>query len=571
SLSVNEARKKLIVNLSPEIFYEFSEIPITCRCGTDCVIKILKDQWFLKYGDSKWKSEVHKCIDNMEIIPTELKQNFRYFVDWLGDWACTRRVGLGTKLPWDKTWLIEPLSDSTIYMAYYTMANHLRKIDPEKLNDEFFNKIFYGSDESESDETIKKIRDEFNYWYPGDFRLSAKDLIGNHLCFHIFHHTALFPEDKWPKGFAVFGMGLLEGNKMSSSKGNVVLLDDAISEYGSDAVRLFLMSNAEPWQDFDWQEKLVKNTARKLKQFYDMTSFIIGLDDKDNDACNERDIDRWLISKLQNTIKETTNALENFQTRKALQYSFFETINDLNWYNRRCDANPKILKQFADQWIRLLAPFTPFTSEELWATLSLATFPPFDSAIRSIPLRSIEGSLCATLHRRLALCDRMTRKWELEGNEGFISLAKYPVFDENKINKKVEVEEDMLKELMENLRNILSLTKQTPEKIYFYLAPEWMRKLYAAIGEGKQMKDVMKDPEMRPHGAEIGKIMKRTFKSNIPGIVMGLDEEYEYLSSVCEFLEKEFKCKFDVQKVISHDPEGKAGYAKPMKPGIFVE
>ena len=115
----------------------------------------------------------------MNIVPGEVKQNFEYFIDWLSDWACTRRVGLGTKLPWDKNWLIEPLSDSTIYMAYYTMAHHLREIDPEKLNDEFFNNIFYGS--CESDEVIKKIRDEYNYWYPGDWRLSAKDLIGNHL------------------------------------------------------------------------------------------------------------------------------------------------------------------------------------------------------------------------------------------------------------------------------------------------------------------------------------------------------------------------------------------------------
>jgi len=520
-ISVNETRKKLIKNLNLEIFYEFSEVPVTCRCGTECVIKILKDQWFLKYSNLEWKKDVHKCLNNMNIIPGEVKLSFEYFIDWLSDWACTRRVGLGTKLPWDKNWLIEPLSDSTIYMAYYTMAHHLREIEPEKLNDEFFNNIFYGSDES--DKVIKKIRDEYNYWYPGDFRLSAKDLIGNHLCFHIFHHTALFPEDKLPRGFVVFGMGLLEGGKMSSSKGNVVLLEDAIKEYGSDTVRLFLMSNAEPWQDFDWQESHVKNTARKLRQFYEMINFIINLPDGNND---ERDIDRWLLSKFQDTIKETTEALESFQTRKALQYAFFETINDLNWYNRRCTPNGKILKKFAGSWIKLMAPFTPFTSEELFENI---------------------------------------------GGEGFVSLAEYPEFDENLINKKVETQEEMIKELVVNLRNILELTKQEPMKIYLYLAPGWMRELYTAIREGKKMNEIMQKPKMRPHGAEIANIMKRTYRSNIPDVVLAPAEEYETLIDARGFLEKEFKCEFEIREEITYDPENKAVYAKPMKPGIFVE
>ena len=90
---------------------------------------------------------------------------------------------------------------------------------------------------------------------PGKWRLSAKDLVGNHLSFLMFHHSAIYPKEKWPRGTVVFGMGLLEGNKMSSSKGNVILLKDAIEQYSADVVRLFLMASAEPWQDFDWREK----------------------------------------------------------------------------------------------------------------------------------------------------------------------------------------------------------------------------------------------------------------------------------------------------------------------------
>ena len=66
----------------------------------------------------------------------------------------------------------------------------------------------------------------------------------------MFHHGAIFPKDKWPQGTVVFGMGLLEGNKMSSSKGNIILLKDAIKDYSADVVRLFLMASSRTMARF---------------------------------------------------------------------------------------------------------------------------------------------------------------------------------------------------------------------------------------------------------------------------------------------------------------------------------
>lgn len=69
------------------------------------------------------------------------------------------------------------------------------------------------------------------------------------------------------KRHSCFGMGLLEGQKMSSSKGNIVTLSEAISEYGADVVRMFLMSSAEPWQDFDWRKKKLLVLKGELNNF----------------------------------------------------------------------------------------------------------------------------------------------------------------------------------------------------------------------------------------------------------------------------------------------------------------
>ncbi|MGL6298531.1 MAG: leucine--tRNA ligase, partial [Methanobacteriaceae archaeon] len=384
SIARDEIKDSMIANNQGAIMYDFSERPVICRCGNRCVVKIMNDQWFLRYSDSDWKEKTRLCLERENIIPKEIRANFDYYIGWLEDWACSRRIGLGTQLPWDKQWLIEPLTDSSIYMSYYTIANHLKDINVDDLNDAFFNKVFLdnaapdhapaavdsqNNDMGEikvSDDLIASIQSEFNYWYPLDWRLSAKDLIGNHLSFHMFHHAAIFPQDKWPQGMVVFGMGLLEGHKMSSSKGNVILLSEAIEHFGADVVRLFLMSSAEPWQDFDWREKEVKGTQRRLGWFREFAERVnniahskmvstcakegrdcssCGAKDASENSSNQghgidigsivpvklsRNIDLWMISQLNLRIKEATESLESFQTRKAAQNALFLLKKDVD-------------------------------------------------------------------------------------------------------------------------------------------------------------------------------------------------------------------------------------------------
>ena len=268
-----DVAEDMIKKYGSAVMYEFDTRPVVCRCGNRVKVKILHDQWFLKYSDPEWKRQVSNQLKDMALVPPEVRIEFDRTVDWLKDWACTRRVGLGTRFPWDKTQLIEPLSDSTIYMAYYTIANKIREISPEKLTPEVFDYIFLGKESPNLPEKKKldAMRQEFLYWYPYNFRFSAKDLISNHLTFQIFHHVAIFPKQYLPQGMVVFGMGLLNGAKMSSSKGNVFLLEDAVKEFGADTVRMFLMGSAEPWQDFDWRNELViiyKKANRTVLQLY---------------------------------------------------------------------------------------------------------------------------------------------------------------------------------------------------------------------------------------------------------------------------------------------------------------
>uniref|UniRef100_UPI00388F3C59 leucine--tRNA ligase n=1 Tax=Methanobrevibacter sp. TaxID=66852 RepID=UPI00388F3C59 len=543
-----ELKEELISKDMATIMYDFAERPVVCRCGNNCVVKIMDDQWFMKYSNPEWKEKTHEVLNRETIIPPEIKNNFNYYIDWLDDWACSRKVGLGTRLPWDNQWLIEPLTDSTIYMSYYSVARFLKDMNPDDLNHAFFDKVYLNKDSDDikvAPEIVKEIQDEFNYWYPLDWRLSAKDLVGNHLSFLMFHHSAIFPEDKWPKGTVVFGMGLLEGNKMSSSKGNVILLKDAIRDYTADVVRLFLMASAEPWQDFDWREKEVLGTKRRLEWFREFAARIEEIKGSKLDLSNieevelTRTIDLWMISQLNEHVKKSTEALEVFQTRQALQESLFLLKKDVDHYLYRVkhiidDKDPAViyvLSTVLEAWIRLLAPFTPHTSEELWSTY---------------------------------------------GGEGFVSEAAWPEYDEELVSPEIEKSEELVENIIKDIAHIKQMVGDEVEKIHIYLAPDWKWDLYKIADEvGKpdigQIMGKAIAANIYDDKKEIAMVAKKIGKEITKTRYIGKINEEEILTDALDYIKEECGNEVIIHTDDSYDPQNKAKNAMPYKPALFME
>ncbi|MBR6994318.1 MAG: leucine--tRNA ligase [Methanobrevibacter sp.] len=543
-----ELKEKLINENMATIMYDFAERPVVCRCGNNCVVKIMDDQWFMKYGDEEWTEKTLKVLEGETIIPNELKNNFEYYINWLDDWACSRKVGLGTRLPWDNQWLIEPLTDSTIYMSYYAIAKYLKDMDPNDLNLAFFDKVLLNKDSGEitvPEEKVKEIQDEFNYWYPLDWRLSAKDLVGNHLSFLMFAHSAIYPEEKWPKGTVVFGMGLLEGNKMSSSKGNVILLKDAIKDYTADVVRLFLMASAEPWQDFDWREKEVLGTKRRLEWFREFAARIEEIKGSPLDLSNieevelTRTIDLWMISQLNEHVKKSTEALEVFQTRQALQNSLFLLKKDVDHYLYRVkhiidDKDPAViyvLSTVLETWIRLLAPFTPHTSEELWSTY---------------------------------------------GGEGFVSEAAWPEYDEELVSPEIEKSEELVENIIKDIAHIKQMVGDDVEKVHIYLAPDWKWELYKIADEvGKpdigQIMGRAIGANIYDDKKEIAMVAKKIGKEITKTRYIGKINEEEILTDALDYIKEECGNEVIIHTDDSYDPQNKAKNAMPYKPALFME
>lgn len=107
------------------IVYCEPENLVMSRSGDECVAALV-DQWYLDYGEAGWKELARKCLDQLNTYGEETRNQFVSVLEWLHEWACSRSFGLGSRLPWDKQWLIESLSDSTIYMAYYTVSHLLQ-------------------------------------------------------------------------------------------------------------------------------------------------------------------------------------------------------------------------------------------------------------------------------------------------------------------------------------------------------------------------------------------------------------------------------------------------------------
>ncbi|MEM1930869.1 MAG: leucine--tRNA ligase [Sulfolobales archaeon] len=377
--AVREARENIKTLLGKlgamDSMYEVINAPVRCRCGTEVIVKVLENQWFIDYGNENWKSLAKKALAGMRIIPEEARKGIEATIDWLRERACARTRGLGTELPWEPGWVIEALSDSTIYMAFYTVIHKIRSlgIQADKLDESFWDYVFLGLGNAEEVaskagikvEDLNSIRKEFLYWYPLDSRHSGKDLIPNHLTFFIFNHVALFPRELWPKQIVANGWVLIEGARMSKSKGNVKLLGNLIDTYSPDALRLGLAMSAEVDQDLDLSEDTILSAVKQLMRIYNTIREIL------NRATDEdgRLPDEWLRKVLSRHVAGYISELDNVKLRAASIRVYVRMLEDLETYVKWAGIPGKAAREYLSTWVKMMSPITPFIAEELWSLI----------------------------------------------------------------------------------------------------------------------------------------------------------------------------------------------------------
>ncbi len=537
------------------ILLELTNTPVKCRCGEECVVKVLNNQWFLNYKDKDWKDKAIQCFSLMNILPHEIRSEFTYVIGWLRERACARQHGLGTKLPWDKNWIVESLSDSVIYMAYYTISKFVndKRLVAENLGDEFFDYIFLGKGDifeiskltKISHDLINEIKHEFEYFYPVDSRHSGRDLVPNHLTFFVLNHVAIFPENNWPREIVVNGSVLMNGSKMSKSMGNIIPLRKAIEDYGADPIRLAIIISAELLQDADFNMDSVSGLRVKLETL---------LEDCSKSKVEKIEYleseDRWIKSKAQSLVVQITHAIEKMRLREALHDILYSFDSDLSWYLKRANSKNRknifgILHEINSIRVAMLSPFAPHIAEEMWEKL---------------------------------------------GNTKMISKSGWPDLSE-KIDSRAILSEELLKIIIDDVANILKVTKITPQKITIYTASSFKSKTYHFIlgkiiggqtNMGLIMKDLISNPELQAIKKNPDFVQK-----TIKDILSDPPEIRKFKTESKEFNEKQFlfdelldigKKEFEVPISIYsendtdiYDPKGKARNARPFKPAILIE
>lgn len=550
----DEVRKQLTASGQADLMYEPSD-EVICRCTTPAIVKVVEDQWFLAYGDPAWKAKVKEALARLTLYPEAARKQFEYTVDWLRDWPCSHHRGLGSKLPWDEAWVIESLSDSTIYMAYYTIAHvlqggSLRSSVPwaSKVQDAFFDYVFRGNGDAAAiaaelgiePSVLEDLRREFAYWYPFDLRNTGRDLVQNHMTFCLFNHTALFPPEQWPRGFGINGYVQLFGKKMSKSRGNVWYLREAVKEWGADVVRLTIANAGDGLDDPNFDMDFAGSIRGRLRDWF---AFATRGHTTRKDI---RGIDAWFLSTLNRSVAATRAAMESMNYKAALRHGYFDLQSAWAWYVRRSGSRPNatMLARFIDVQTKLLAPFAPHLCEEIWS--------------------KIDG-------------------------RGFISDASYPEPVETEIDLGAEASEALLQATLADAREILKVTGIRPKRIALYTAPAWKVHVHGIALElarsgrlamNAVMERALAEPGMRERSKELATYAKKAVdelrhtKPEELGRRPDASREFELFMESLAFLRSELGARIDVYRAGDPkrwDPSKKADQAIPGRPAIYLE
>lgn len=220
-------------------------------------------------------------------------------------------------------------------------------------------------------------REKAEYWLPVDQYIGGIEHAILHLLYSRFftkalRDTGLTTLDEPFENLLTQGMVVKDGSKMSKSVGNVVDPDDMIMKYGADTVRIFMLFAAPVNKDLDWSDQGVEGSYRFLGRVWravlDSTNKIEDISDQEINLKSLSKNSKTLLTKTHYTIKKITDDIERFQFNTSIA-AIMELLNETTKFKIEDNEDKTILKSSIEAVVRLLYPFAPHTSEELWEIL----------------------------------------------------------------------------------------------------------------------------------------------------------------------------------------------------------
>jgi leucyl-tRNA synthetase len=408
-------RAQMIAAGTAAAYYEPEKL-VMSRSGDECVVSYL-DQWYLEYGEEMWKTAVTNWV-NGGVFTSYNKlahDQYNHVLGWLQEWACSRNFGLGTRVPWDEQFVIESLSDSTVYMSYYTVAHMLQGRDnldgtkpgpsgvkPGAMDDAAWDYVLLGaaypSDGSCAvpEAVLGPMRNEFEFWYPLDLRVSGKDLIGNHLTMSLYNHAAIFEgrEDRMPQSFFTNGHVGVNGEKMSKSLGNFLTLTQSIERFRPDAMRFALADAGDGMEDANFDTTTADAALSRLfveEATYRLWMAVLKEDKAAVEAVHkeigsstviptfrggEADtfMDRLFDARISHCVMEAHAGYSSMRFRDALKFAFYELQAARDNYRDSVEKagstmHAGLIRHFLHAQAVVMAPICPHWAEEVWETI----------------------------------------------------------------------------------------------------------------------------------------------------------------------------------------------------------
>ncbi len=398
-----EARKAIVEDLEAEgalvKIEDYSHNVGTCyRCSTTVEPRVSK-QWFVKMKPLAGPAIDAVKNDDTQFVPPHFEKTYFHWLENIRDWCISRQLWWGHQIPAFYCDDCDELTVTKDNSAVCPKCGKPMRQDPDTLDTWFSSALWPFSTLGWPEKTP-----EMEYFYPTSVLVTGYDIIPfwvMRMMFSGIEHVGEVPFK------TVLIHGLIrdsQGRKMSKSLGNGIDPLEVISQFGADALRLTLITGNAPGSDMRYSEEKMTASRNFANKLWNASRFVhMNIDDfnVENKLPDELETeDKWIISTLNQTAKEVAENLDKFELGIAVS-KVYDFIWDCycDWYIELAKARlqsegksaqnaRQVLVWVLEKALRLLHPFMPFITEEIWQTIPhdgetimLQSFPEYDESL----------------------------------------------------------------------------------------------------------------------------------------------------------------------------------------------
>ena len=329
----------------------------------------LSKQWFVKMrGLADRVLDNQKDKDNkVNFVPTRFEKTMNHWMEITYDWCISRQLWWGHQIPaWYK--------GEEVYVGYEAPEGDGWIQDPDVLDTWFSSALWPFATLGWPDNT-----DLLKRYFPNDVLVTGYDIIPfwvNRMVFQSLEFMDVRPF----KDCLIHGLIRdKQGRKMSKSLGNGVDPMDVIDEYGTDALRFFLTTNTATGMDLRYDEDKVKSTWNFINKLWNASRYVLmNIEDIKEIKLDDLSIsDKWILTKLNKTIKDVTKSMEkdDFNIVGNTLYNFIwedfcDKYIELSKFNKS-DTTKSVLLLVLTDILKMLHPFMPYVTEEIYGMLPI--------------------------------------------------------------------------------------------------------------------------------------------------------------------------------------------------------